>query len=154
LLLEEVDFFPVHTSTSRRYVDFMTALTANVVRASGRDCFWARALPGLVAGMGLRQVGGEGDLSVLQGGSPVAEFFCLTAEQMRERIIESRELSADRLDEALGLLRSPDFLGVRRRWCGRLGSTHKLAHRGGRLDGARLGWAPASIIGGSISIKA
>ena len=109
LLLEEVDFFPVHTSTSQLYVDFMVALTGNVVKASGRDCFWARALPGLVAGMGLRQVGGEGDFSVLQGGSPVAEFFSLTAEQMRERIIGSGELSAKRLDEALGLLKSPDF---------------------------------------------
>lgn len=109
LLLEEVDFFPVHTSSSQLYVDFMVALTGNVVRASGRDCFWARALPELVAGMGLRQVGGEGDFSVLQGGSPVAEFFSLTADQMRERIIESGDLSADRLDEALGLLKSPDF---------------------------------------------
>jgi hypothetical protein len=35
--------------------------------------------------------------------------FSLTAEQMRERVIESGELSADRLDEALGLLKSPDF---------------------------------------------
>jgi len=109
LLLEEVDFFPVHTSTSRVYADFMVALTGNVVKASGRDCFWARALPGLVAGMGLRQVGGEGDFSLLQGGAPVAEFFALTAEQMRERMLASGELSAERLDEALGLLNSPDF---------------------------------------------
>jgi hypothetical protein len=69
----------------------------------------ARVLPGLVAGMGLRHIGGQGDFSVLQGGSPVAEFFSLTAEQIRERITGSRELSADRLDEALGLLKSPDF---------------------------------------------
>jgi hypothetical protein len=49
-MLEEVDFFPVHRSTSQLYVDFMVALTGNVVRASRRDCFWARSLPGLVAG--------------------------------------------------------------------------------------------------------
>ena len=104
-----MDVFPVHTSSSQLYVDFMLALTANVAGASGRDCFWARALPGLVAGMGLRQVGGEGDFSVLQGGSPVAELFCLTAEQMRGRIVGSGELSADRLNEAPGLLKSPDF---------------------------------------------
>lgn len=108
LMLEEVDFFPVHTSTSQLYVDFMVSLTGNVVRASGRDCFWARSLPGLVAGMGLRQVGGEGDFSVLRGGSPVAEFVSPAAEQMRERIIESEALSAD-LDEALRLHKSPDF---------------------------------------------
>jgi ubiquinone/menaquinone biosynthesis C-methylase UbiE len=34
LLLEDVDFFPVHTSASQLYVDFMVALTGNVVRAS------------------------------------------------------------------------------------------------------------------------
>jgi SAM-dependent methyltransferase len=109
LLLEEVDFFPVHTSTSQLYVDFMVALTNNVVRGSGRDCFWARALPRLVAGMDLSQVGAEGDFSVLQGGSPGAEFFSLTAKQIRERIIESGELSAQRFDEALDLLKSPAF---------------------------------------------
>jgi ubiquinone/menaquinone biosynthesis C-methylase UbiE len=42
LLLEEVDFFPVYTSPSRVYVDFMVALVNTVVSASGRDCFWAR----------------------------------------------------------------------------------------------------------------
>jgi hypothetical protein len=46
---------------------------------------------------------------VLQGGSPIAEFVALTAEQMRERIIESGELSAKQLDAALELLKSPDF---------------------------------------------
>jgi SAM-dependent methyltransferase len=88
-------------------------LTPRRMVAAGRrgllPGFWARALPGLVAGMGLRRVGGEGNFSVLQGGSPVAEFFCLTAEQMRERIIGLVELSADRLNEALRLLKSPDF---------------------------------------------
>jgi hypothetical protein len=59
--------------------------------------------------MGLQEVGGEGDFSVLRGGSPVAEFFTLTAEQMRERILASGDLSEARLDEALALLKSPDF---------------------------------------------
>lgn len=109
LLLEEVDFFPVHTSASSAYREFMVALTDTVVKASGRDCFWARALPQSVAAMGLLQVGGEGDFSVIQGGSPVAEFFALTADQMRERMLASGALTAERLDEALGLLNSPDF---------------------------------------------
>jgi SAM-dependent methyltransferase len=109
LLLEEVDFFPVHTSTSQVYADFMVALTGSVVKASGRDCFWARTLPSLVAGMGLQQVAGEGDFSVLQGGSPMAEFFALTADQMRERILASGDMSAVKLDEALTLLKSPNF---------------------------------------------
>jgi hypothetical protein len=52
LLLEEVDFFPVQTSTSALYVEFMLALTGTVVAASGRDCLWARGLPALVAERG------------------------------------------------------------------------------------------------------
>ncbi len=101
LLVEEVDFFPVHTSASQVYIDFMVALTGNVVRASGRDCFWARALPRVVAETGLEQAGGEGDFSLLRGGSPVAEFFTLTAEQMRDRMLASGEMSAERSTKRL-----------------------------------------------------
>ena len=109
LLIEEVDFFPVHTSSSKAYSDFMVALTNTVVKAPGCGCFWARALPELVAGMGLLQFGGEGDFSVLQGGSPIAEFFSLTADQMRERMLESGAQSAEQLDHALALLNDPNF---------------------------------------------
>jgi SAM-dependent methyltransferase len=113
LLVEDVDFFPLLTSTSPVYRDFMLALArAVVLRASGRDCFWARALPALVAGMGLRQTGAEGDFQVIQGGSPLAEFFSLTATQMRDRILESRDLDEGRLDEALDLLKDPGFWGL------------------------------------------
>lgn len=110
LLVEDVDFFPVHTSTSSVYVDFMQALAkAVVLQASGRDCFWARALPALIAGMGLRETGAEGDFQVIQGGSALAEFYSLTATQMRERILETGDLSESRLDEALDLLKEPGF---------------------------------------------
>ena len=109
LLIEDVDFFPVHASASQVYINFMLALTRCVVSSSGRDCFWARALPSLLAGTGLQEVGGEGDFAIMQGGSPIAEFFALTAEQMRERIIESGALNAERFDEALELLKSPVF---------------------------------------------
>ena len=109
LLLEEVDFFPVLTSNSDVYVEFMLALTGTVVKGSGRNCLWARALPALMAGTELTRIGGEGDFAVLQGGSPIAEFFSLTAEQMRERMLLSQAIRAERLDEALALLHDPAF---------------------------------------------
>jgi SAM-dependent methyltransferase len=109
LLLEEVDFFPVQTSTSPLYVDFMLALTSTIVAASGRDCLWARALPALVAERGLADVGGEGDFAFLRGGSPMAEFFQLTDEQMRDKVISSGALSAERFDAGLALLDDPKF---------------------------------------------
>jgi SAM-dependent methyltransferase len=110
LLLEEVDFFPVHTSTSQLYTDFMIELAERVVAASGRDCFWARALPALVANQGLVEVDADGDFAIFRGGSPWAEFLQLSAQQMRDKIIvASGTLSAERLDAALTLLDDPTF---------------------------------------------
>jgi ubiquinone/menaquinone biosynthesis C-methylase UbiE len=109
LLLEEVDFFPVHTSTSRLYINFMEALTSTVAAASGGDCFWARALPALVAERGLADVGGEGDIPILQGGSPLAAFFQLSGEQMRDKVIASGTLEAADWNAALALLEDPKF---------------------------------------------
>jgi len=109
LLLEEVDFFPVQTSTSPLYVDFMLALTSTIVAPSGRDCLWARALPAMVAERGLAEVDGEGDFAVLRGGSPMAEFFQLSAEQMRDKVIAAGALSAERFVAGLALLDDPKF---------------------------------------------
>jgi SAM-dependent methyltransferase len=60
LLLEEADFFSVYTSVSQVYISFTAALTRIVVGPSACGCFWARALPSLVAGTGLQDIGGEG----------------------------------------------------------------------------------------------
>src|SRR5262249_44676845 len=68
LLLEEPDFFPVYTSTSQIYIDFMVRLTGTIVAASGRDCLWARVLPALVAAQELEEVGGAGWLVLLKAG--------------------------------------------------------------------------------------
>lgn len=109
LLLEEVDFFPVHTSTSRLYIDFMAALTGTIVAPSGRDCFWARALPALVASQGLANLQAEGDFAVLNGGSPIAKFFQLSGHQVRDSVIRSGTLTAERFDAALALLDDRGF---------------------------------------------
>ena len=111
VLIEDVDFFPVHASASAAYREFMTALVNTVVEASGRDCFWARALPEIVAAMDVEEIGGEGDFPIIRGGSPLAEFFAISAEQMRERLLQAGAIDASRLEHALDLLASPDFWG-------------------------------------------
>lgn len=59
--------------------------------------------------MGLEQVGGEGEFPVIQGGSPAAEFFELTAVQMRDQLLATSALPLSRLEQALQLLKSPDL---------------------------------------------
>jgi hypothetical protein len=58
-----------------------------LVEALGGDFFWARELSRIMAAMELNEVAAEGDFSIFRGGSLMAEFFWLTAEQ-RERIVQ------------------------------------------------------------------
>jgi hypothetical protein len=58
---------------------------------------------------GLSNLGGEGNFSLLRGGSEVAEFFVLTAEQMRERMLQSGAIDSGTMSRALGLLSNPSF---------------------------------------------
>jgi protein-L-isoaspartate O-methyltransferase len=109
LLLEEPDFFPVYTSTSQLYIDFMVRLTGTIVAASGRDCFWARVLPALVAGQGLAEVGGAGDIALLHGGSPMAELWQLTGVQTRDQVLASGMLKVEHFDAVIALLQDPTF---------------------------------------------
>jgi hypothetical protein len=46
---------------------------------------------------------------LMQGGGEVAEFFVLTAEQMRDRMLESQAIDEAKLDRALALLADPAF---------------------------------------------
>jgi hypothetical protein len=54
-------------------------------------------------------MGAEGDFAVLRGGSPVAEFFHLTGEQMRDKVVGAGALNAERFDAAMALLSDPTF---------------------------------------------
>ena len=112
LLVEDVDFFPVHASSNALYKEFMVALVSAVLSPAGGDGFRSRMLPGLVADQGLEQVDADCELAVVRGGSPWAEFFRLSAEQVRDGITGTGgALGSDRLDEALGLLEDPAFWG-------------------------------------------
>jgi len=111
LLVEEVDFFPVLASGSQTYADFMRALVSTVVSAGGGNGWWARGLPELIAKQGLADIGAAADLPILRGGSPLAEFFHLTAAQMRGRVIDAGFLSAERFDAGAALLQDPGFWG-------------------------------------------
>ncbi|WP_340609694.1 class I SAM-dependent methyltransferase [Xenorhabdus bharatensis] len=109
LLLEDIDFFPINTSSSAVYREFMTALANAMATSSGRDGFCMRNLPKIIATTELTQVGGEGDLPVIQGGGAAAKFVELTAVQIREKMLADSSLSLDKFERGLQLLNSPDF---------------------------------------------
>jgi ubiquinone/menaquinone biosynthesis C-methylase UbiE len=59
LLVEGVNFFPIHTAYSQLYIDLMVGL-AGVIASSGGNDFGGRALPAMVAKQGLTDVQAEG----------------------------------------------------------------------------------------------
>jgi SAM-dependent methyltransferase len=108
LLVEGMDFFPIHTAPSQLYIDLMVGL-AGVIASSGGNDFGGRALPAIVANQGLSNVEAEGDFAVLNAGSPMAEFFRLSALQVRDGIVGSGAVSAAQFDAAIALLGDPGF---------------------------------------------
>lgn len=99
LLVEGMDFFPTHTSSSQLYIDLMVGL-AGVIASSGGNDFGGRALPAMVAKQGLADVHAEGDFAILNAGHPMAEFFRLSTVQVRDRIVGSGAVSAAQFDAA------------------------------------------------------
>ena len=80
-----------------------------VCRAAGTDPYAGRRLHGELRALGLSQVGAEGRVFMVQGGSPTAEVWRLTAEQVSPSIIADGLLSADDMARTLALLADPTF---------------------------------------------
>lgn len=111
LLIEDVDFFPIQASASRLYVEFMLALTETVVLDAGGDRYWSRKLPALVTELGLTDIGADADIPVLRGGGPVAKFFQLTSEQVRDKLLARGFLTQDQFEAGQALLDDPSLWG-------------------------------------------
>jgi SAM-dependent methyltransferase len=108
LLIEGMDFFPIYTASSQLYIDLIVGL-ANVIASAGGNDFAGRALPAIVAKQGLTDFQAEGDFAILNGGSPMAEFFHLSVLQLRDGIVGSGALSDAQFDAATALLEDPEF---------------------------------------------
>lgn len=107
LVVEEPDFYPLAASTPALYARYMDALTRAVVAHTGRDCCWARDLPGRLARRGLTDVQAQADVAVVHGGGPLARFYRLSGEQARERVLAGGAIDAVDYDAALALLDDP-----------------------------------------------
>jgi len=98
----------VESSGAESYRKAMAAWIA-VLGRTGTSYTWARTFPAPLAAAGLVELGSEVDVPVLQGGSPVAEFWSLTLEYLRSGIVGHGHLSDDELDTARARLADPEF---------------------------------------------
>ncbi|HEX8994722.1 MAG TPA: methyltransferase [Ktedonobacterales bacterium] len=76
---------------------------------AGGDANAGRWLTGELRAAGLAHIGAEGRVYMVQGGSPEAEVWRLTASQVSERIVAAGLLSVEDMARTVELMRNPSF---------------------------------------------
>lgn len=87
-----------------------TEAFAQLLRDTGADAYAGRRLYGQLHALGLEDVAAEGRVFMVRGGSPNAEVWRLTAEQVADRLVQAGLLSAEEMGRVLALLRDPAFV--------------------------------------------
>jgi SAM-dependent methyltransferase len=102
LVLEEADLYPVLAADCPAYVTVLTD-AADMVRDRGGDWQWARHLPARLAASGADRIVADTTVDNYCGGTPQAEFFALTIEQLSPLIV-AHGVDAAVIDEAIAAL--------------------------------------------------
>src|SRR5438552_2271817 len=94
LLVEDADYCswtPASTADADRATLFTntSAATFRFVAAAGTDFFYARHLPQALRAHGLVNVAAHGRVSMVQGGSKIAQVWGLAWAQLRGRMVDS-----------------------------------------------------------------
>lgn len=76
---------------------------------AGLDAAYGRRLPAALRAAGLADVGNEGRVWVMEGGSPGARWFKLSMEQVRERLTGDGKLAAAEIDRMLEFFDDPQW---------------------------------------------
>ena len=117
LVVEDADFTPFGSALPEhpRAEAFDRVMRAGLelLRSSGRmDPFLGRRLPGMVAELGLVDLGHEGSTRVQQGKSPDAMFWKQSIERVLEMPNSPRLASEEEIKAATSALEDPTFTFV------------------------------------------
>ncbi len=87
-----------------------TAAYVTLCRGAGVEAYAGRRLYSELHALGLAEVGAEGRVFMVRGGTSPAEVWRLTATQVRDRIVDAGLLAAHEMDRLLALLADPAFV--------------------------------------------
>lgn len=114
LLLEDVDYVsgvPVSERGAAEHAH-VQAVRLEAFAGAGSDPYGGRLLPRRLRDAGLVEVGNEGRVVVMEGGSPAARWFALSLEHLRERLTGPGRASAAEIDALLGYFADPDWAAL------------------------------------------
>ena len=114
LLIEETDsvsWLPAPEVSAEAAALFTrwTHAFVTLCRSTGVDPYAGRRGAGELRGLGLSEVDAEGRVYMVRGGTPPAEVWRLTAEQVRPRLIADGYLAEVEMAGALALFADPTF---------------------------------------------
>jgi len=114
LLVESVDYVsavPVSERGAREH-ERSQSIRLRQFEGAGIRFDLGRHLPRMLRRNGLAEVGNEGRVFVMEGGSPGALWFRLSMEQLRPRLVGPGKLSEAEVDRMLELFADPDWAAL------------------------------------------
>jgi SAM-dependent methyltransferase len=111
IVLEDADYVSGVPVTAWGAADFerVEAVRRSEFAASGINHHLGRELPGVFRERGLEQVGNEGRVWVMEGGSPGAQWFGLSLAHLRGRLVGPDKLTDAQVDRMLALYQDPSW---------------------------------------------
>lgn len=108
LLIEEPDFSVMReTHPSVPTVDQVMQVVLEAFSAAGADARYGLAVPAMLRRAGATDVVSDGELSLIEFGTPRAEAVALLFENVGTRLVERGLLAAELLAEAVDAVRTP-----------------------------------------------
>jgi len=114
LLIESVDYIsavPVSALGAREH-EHSQDVRLRQFDGAGIKFDLGRHLPRMLRDNGLADIGNEGRVFVMEGGSPGALWFQLSMEQLRPRLVGPGKLSDAEVDRMLALFADPDWAAL------------------------------------------
>lgn len=111
LLIESVDYASAIAVSERGAEEHIRSQAARLraFEASGVDVNYGRRLPRAFREAGLVEIGNEGRVFVMEGGSPGARWFELSMRQLRKRLVGGGKITDAEVDRMLELFADPDW---------------------------------------------
>jgi SAM-dependent methyltransferase len=111
IVLESVDYVaavPVSGLGAAEHAHSQTVRLEELTKL-GLDLYLGRQLPQKLRAGGLIEVGNEGRVFVMEGGSPGARWFRLSLAHLRARLVAPGLLSDEEIDRMLELFDDPEW---------------------------------------------
>jgi SAM-dependent methyltransferase len=111
LMVEDVDYvsaIPISALGAREH-EYTQSVRLQAFSASGVDHTLGRRLPAQLRALGLNDIGNEGRVWVMEGGSPGARWFRLSLAHLRPRLVGPGMLTDAEIDRMLELFEDPNW---------------------------------------------